>query len=92
MGTNRHRKRVGEINRKKRNLWNLAPLELNVAELMQDHVCDRAIASLLGINRKRVRILKKSFYQKTECRTKQDLDLFLDVYRSSVKNSFRILE
>ena len=92
MGKNRHRQRTGNFNRERRNFLNLAPLELRVAELIRDHLGDRAIASLLGIDRKKVNILKKSLYQKTECRNEQDLSLCLDVYLSSVKNRFRILD
>jgi len=92
MGKNRHRKRTINFNHKRRNLLNLAPLELLVAELMRDNLGDRAIASLLGVDRKKVNVLKKSLYQKTECRSEQDLGLYLDVYLSSVKNRFRILD
>lgn len=92
MGKNRHRQRTINFNNKRRNLLNLAPLELLVAELMRDHLGDRAIASLMGIDRKKVNVLKKILYQKTECRNEQDLSLYLDVYLSSVKNRFRILD
>lgn len=92
MGKNRHRKRTGNFNRQRRNLLNLAPLELRVAESIRDHLGDKAIASLLGIDRKKVNVLKKSLFQKTECRNEQDLGLYLDVYLLSVKNRLRILE
>lgn len=92
MGRNRHRKCIGDFNRKRRNLLNLAPLELRVAELMRDHLDNQAIASLLGIDHKKVRVLKKGLYQKTESRNEQDLGLHLDVYLSSVKNRLRVLD
>ena len=92
MGKNRHRKRLGDFDHERKNLLNFAPLELLVANLMRHRLGNGAIASLLGVNRRKVKILRKSVYQKTECLNEQDLGLYLDVYLSSVKNRFRILD
>jgi len=83
MRTKRHRVRSRPI------LSNFTPLELQLMEILKDHLTNGSEVELIGVSRQDFRAAQKGIYRKTRCANLKEFLLYTEVYFMAIKNDFR---